>query len=651
MLNALAVTGNRVLFHGLEATITVLPNSQVALTFDDEKRPPVVSPSREIEAAFGSTVHLLPKNKIAAPNAPDLSFADLEELKRRSAYIDELNRVTKKGGIGGVAIRKQVIARVAREIGDKKPISHSTLARWAKKTNTHSHGVASMLGKQKRKRRSQFSQDIQDCALAALDDHYLQLGRPTFQHAYDCFVEDFEHQFGKDANRPCRETFRKWTNERLDPLEVIEKREGRRAAKAAARNATQKHRTDRILERAEADAVNLAIGVVDEAGRYLGPVTIFGVIDTYSRAVLSLIVQVGRGESSGSVIDSYKQAICPKGPESLPFELDNDWPMYGVPEVFVSDGGSGYVSMQTHAFLLHAGSQSQVAQTHTGWKKPFIERFFNTLRTSFAQTLNGYCGKHTDRPNLDATIQEKASMTLQDFRAALYEWLVDQYHQTPHRGLAGKTPHQVWMEQARTFPPHLPVNFEQIQFMMGETKICTISGAHCHQGIQLNSLRYNDSEGRLKMIGMALKSTNQPAEVKVEYSHNDISRVNVIDPFSDESFSVPVTERDIELGTTAAEWRARRPSTYTNKGFTGQRKARSSQTFIDANEGHAANMRRVRTKRSRPSPTNDLEALIDEAIGDERSSGIAPTGNDPAPAELRENRLEQYGEDGVYDDD
>jgi transposase InsO family protein len=651
MLNALAVTGNRILFHDLSATITTLPDSNVVLTFDNKKYPPVIKSLSEIESALGTTVHLIPKGQVAAPRAPDLSTVDLGEINRRSAYIDELNRVTKKGGIGGVAIRKQVIARVAREIGDKNPISHSTLARWATKTKTYSHGVASTLGKKTRHRQSLFSQDVQDFALEIIDDYYLQLGNPTVQYAYDCFVEAFELKFGKHAKRPCRETFRKWAKELVAPIEAIERREGRRAAKAAARNATQKLRTDRILERVETDAVNLAIGVTDQSGRYLGTVTIFGVIDVYSRAILGLTVQVGRGESAGSVIDSYKQSICPKGPESLPEGLENDWPMYGVPEVFVSDGGSGYVSMKTQAFLLDAGSQSQIVQTYAGWQKPFIERFFNTLRTRFAQTLHGYCGKYTDRPNLDATIEEKASMTLQEFRSALYEWLVDEYHQTVHGGLSGRTPHEVWAEQAQMFPPHLPVNLERIKFTMGETKICTVSGDHGHQGIQLNNLRYNDREGRLKKIGMTLRNMNQPAKVQVEFTHNDISQVNVIDPFSDDIFPVYVTDADIGPGLTHAEWRARRKSTYANKGFTGQRKAKSSRTFINANEGHDANMRRVRSRQTRPAPTNELEAMINGAMGEESPFETPPSGRDSVPAELLESRSEQYGEDGEYEDD
>lgn len=651
MLNTIAMTGNRVSFHGLHATLTTLPDSTVALCFDKEKQPTVIKTRTEIESEFGKTLHLIPKGQVAAPKAPNVSVADLEEVKRRSAYLDELRRRTTKGGIGGVKIRQQVIARVAREIRDPNPISPATLARWARQAQRHSHGVASTLKPKTRQRKSSFSQDVHDLALEVIDDYYLQLGNPTVQYAYDCFTEEFELKFGRNAKRPCREVFRKWAAQACDPIEFIEKREGRRAAKAARRNAKRKLRTERILERVEADAVNLAIGVTDEEGRYLGPVTLFAVIDVYSRSVLGLIAQIGRGESAGSVIDSYRHAICPKSPDSLPLTVENNWPMYGVPEKFVCDGGSGYASVKTYAFLADTGSDSEIVPTYAGWRKPFVERFFLTLRTRFAQTLKGYCGKHTDRPNLDATIKEKASMTLQEFRTALYEWVVDEYHQTPHRGLNGKTPYEVWEEQAQVFPPVLPTNYERIRFTMGETRMCTISGPHSHQGIQLNNLRYNDAENRLKEIGMDLRRRGQVAEVMVEYTHNDVYSVNVVDPFTEKVFKAVVVDQDVEPGTTLAELKVSRPNAYTNKGFTGRRRAKSSPTFINANAAHDENSRRVRSRRSQHAPLNAIEAEL-ERCREEDDTLAPPTARRGSISSASEDpTAEEYGTDGVYEDD
>jgi len=174
---------------------------------------------------------------------------------------------------------------------------------------------------------------------------------------------------------------------------------------------------------------------------------------------------------------------------------------------------------------------------------------------------------------------------------------------------------------------------------------------HGHHGIQLNNLRYNDRGNRLKNIGMALQSKGGAAEVKVEYTHNDVHSVNVFDPILEEFFQAFVTDPDIEQGTTLAELKVLRPSTYANKGFTGKRNARSSQSVISANATHDENMRRVNSRRTQRAPENELEALIESARKGDKTSTPHATGRNSMPAELPEPSSEEYGEDGVYEDD
>jgi len=605
MFDAIAATGNRVSFENKNATITVLPNSHIALSFDDEKESPVVLSRMQIEKELGKTV--LPIRKTQEPDCKwqEVSQIDLDEFKRRSAYYEELRRVTKKNGVGGVKIRKAVISRVSRELGDTNPPSPATLARWAQRSNHHSKGIASTLLSPKRRRSSSFSQDVQDYALAKIDDYYLQLGKPTVQYAYDCFTEDFKADFDASVNRPCRETFRKWIKQ-LDQVDVIHCREGRRAAKAADRNATRKVRVDRILERVEADAANLAIGLLDSEGRYIGTVTLFAVLDCFSRSVLGLFIKVGRGEDSASVIESYKHAICPKLPEDLPEEVESDWPMYGVFEKITIDGGPGYVADRSMAFVINAGSQYEIVETYAGWRKPFVERFFQTLRNSFAKSLRGYCGKYTDNSNLDATIKEKAVMTLPEFRSALFRWVADEYHHMPHRGLNGDTPYSVWQSQAQTFPPFVPADMEEMKLIKGEVKFCTISGS---QGIQHNGRRYNDTPKRLTSIGNRLRALDKEPVVRVEYTHSNIQSVNVVDPFTDEIFEVCVNDWRIPVGMTEAEFRVKHKPHYKDKGATGPRATKSSRTVKEANQAHD-----VRMKEVGPRSANRIEPdkLFDE---------------------------------------
>ena len=186
---------------------------------------------------------------------------------------------------------------------------------------------------------------------------------------------------------------------------------------------------------------------------------------------------------------------------------------------------------------------------------------------------------------------------------------------------------------------------------MGETRICTISGLHSHQGIQLNNLRYNDAENRLKEIGMDLRRRGQAAEVMVEYTHNDVYSVNVVDPFTQKVFKAVVVDQDVEPGTTLAELKVSRPSAYTNKGFTGRRRAKSSPTFINANAAHDENSQLVRSRRSQRAATDPIEAEL-ERLRKEDDTLPPPTARRRSTSSESEEPIkEEYGTDGVYEDD
>ncbi|MBQ0746730.1 MAG: hypothetical protein KBT82_09525, partial [Marinobacter sp.] len=149
-------------------------------------------------------------------------------------------------------------------------------------------------------------------------------------------------------------------------------------------------------------------------------------------------------------------------------------------------------------------------------------------------------------------------------------------------------------------------HFERIQLTMGESRVCTISGQHAHQGIQINNLRYNDTESKIKTIGMQLRAHGLPAEVTVQYTNNDLYSVTVIDPFTDELIPAFVTDPDISPGTSLGEFNRLRSKTYRDKGYTGQGRASPSRGTIEANRTHDRNTRRASSKRSRRAPVEGI---------------------------------------------
>lgn len=608
MSQSVYASGMRVLYDNQPAEVSLLPRQRIAFSFIHLDVDPVIHSLNDAVNLFGKKIYKLDSRSSSKRNI-ELNQLEQIEIARRRAYVDALINESPRQGPGGMKRRQRVINRVKAQIEDPIGVSPAQLARWVTAHTQHAHGLASTLPKRTRNRASSFTVEQIDYAIEKIDQYLLCEPQPPVQFAYDCYCTDLWGDFGTDAPRASYETFNKWYKQ-LYWEDVMTATKGRRATRAAKRKALRRLVVDRILERVEADAVNLSVGLVDTAGNYLGPVTLFAVIDCRSRAILGIQMQIGRGESAASVIDCFKHAISPKAPDSYSAEAEYDWPMYGIPERWVTDGGTAYLSHKVQAFCLNVTGQTNVVEVAAGWKKPFIESFFSRLRRQFACTLPGYVGKYTGGQISDFSMREKAVLTPEQFYSALTHWIVDEYHHTPHRGLGSdRTPYQEWTHQAATYPPMLPSDFERIQYIRGDVQQRKIVGDAGHLGITINKVRYNDPNGRLSEIHMAMKAQRMEPFVTCEYSPNDISSINVLDPFTEESFVVETYDDRVRVGMTLVEYQAQNPTRTRDKGFSHERVAQKSEVLNAARSRAISN---AGARQSRKSTAANTAALHEE---------------------------------------
>ena len=123
------------------------------------------------------------------------------------------------------------------------------------------------------------------------------------------------------------------------------------------------------------------------------------------------------------------------------------------------------------------------------------------------------------------------------------KWIVDVYHNTPHRGLSGKTPLEVWRELEPERIIELPANPLQLDVIASHTAHPTIF----HYGVQVDNLFYNSPE--LREIAADL-GANQIVEAR--YREEDVGSIFVRDPRNDEFFEVPATNREYAAGLNRA---------------------------------------------------------------------------------------------------
>jgi hypothetical protein len=597
---SLRTIGTKVQRHGIYATVMAANVDYTVLEYENFDLPPEAVSIEQLEAEFGNVLHLVRPEKPVQSLPKTLTLMQRIEINRRKEYVRVARQLSKgTKGVGGKEARKKAIDIVATKSGDKNPPSPAQLGRWSSMENTLSLGVADNILRFGRKSSKSKFEYLKPIALSVFDEYYLKSSLPGFQSTFDIFVGRVQKQNGENADYPCYATFINWIKD-ICPYEESKKRNGKLSTRELMRNAVDKMKTDRPLQRVEFDGLRLAIGLVDDNGNYLGMVTLILAIDCHTRCILGYCLHPGKGEPASTYIHAYRHALCPKPQGSYNPNCENDWPMYGVWEITVVDGGTGPTSLSSQSFLNTAGIPIDVVQTGAGWKKPTIERFNYTVRSNFAQHLSSYCGHDLTRVQ-DYTLRQKASMTPDMFRAAFEKWLLDEYHASPHSGINNKTPYQAWKEAFKdpAFAPMLPANYEQIKLPQGETRHAYISGDACHQGVQINNVRYNDIGRKLKTIGLKLRRNNEQTVVECHYSVTDISKITVVDPFTEQTFVVNAIDNDIVSRMSLAEFDAIRVKRYKNKGVGRKRTFVGSDEYKATEEAYEANPNRRDTIRRR----------------------------------------------------
>ena len=93
------------------------------------------------------------------------------------------------------------------------------------------------------------------------------------------------------------------------------------------------------------------------------------------------------------------------------------------------------------------GIGQRYATAYHPWAK-LIERFFRNVVQSFSRDLPGWCGSgHEQRPEqLALALKSGRLLAIEEFCERFYGWVVNKYHQDPHRGhgMDGRSPNEVF---------------------------------------------------------------------------------------------------------------------------------------------------------------------------------------------------------------
>jgi hypothetical protein len=266
--------------------------------------------------------------------------------------------------------------------------------------------------------------------------------------------------------------------------------------------------------------------VDDEYREILSRLWLTLLIDAYSRAVLGIFLAY-----EDPCIESVQGALChaiwPKtGLEA--FGISQTWACFGIPQRIFLDNAWAHHSYSLEELTRALASGGRYTAMEIVFRPPYqarygglVERLFGNLAGQLRERLPGAILQPDQRHWHNAS--QGACLLYQDVERVIYQLVVDYLH-TPHRELAGMTPHEKWlagMQLMTPVPPPLTPQLSRCFWRLHhETRAANrpgigLFGLH-YWDVALGGLRGKDRRGR-------------PRRFHVRYDPADISRIAVFE--------------------------------------------------------------------------------------------------------------------------
>lgn len=470
-----------------------------------------------------------------------------DEALRRRKYLDAL---TERGQtkLPSEEIMFDELRKIANKIGDACAPSISTVRRWASKYI--GNNVIKLIPRHAQKGRTPALQGELEAILGdVIAAEYL---KPTLP-AVSKVVAEFEDRV-KQINRsrlpsdqlkiPCGMTVRRYLSA-LDPYLVDESRLGKHAANQKHRTAIGILRVHEILERWEIDHTKLDVQLVDETtGLCIGRPYLTIVMDRFSRMVMGYLLHLS-APNTETVLRVIERAIRPKAELLKRFpKVTNEWWARGLPTRIVPDNAAEFHAGDLIMGFNELGIEIMYPASRAPQRKGAVERFFSTQNLGLIHNLPGTTFSNIKQRG-DYDSEKNACFTLLQLEAVVVKWIVDGYHQTPHRGLAMRTPAQVWASSEANHVISLPVDLDSLECILARRASVKVH----HYGIEVGKLGYHSTE--LAELRMRLA---EGEKVNVRY-RDEAGHVWVHDRFRNLFFQVAAKDERM-IGKSRELWKA-----------------------------------------------------------------------------------------------
>ncbi|MBD0677167.1 DDE-type integrase/transposase/recombinase [Pseudomonas sp. PSB11] len=524
--------------------------------------------------------------------APDLTCfppRHSEEALRRRKYLENLTEG--QDMLPSLSVLREKIQEIAKGLEDIRVPSISTIRRWFSKFS--GRDVVKLVPKHSKKGRAcAISGELEEILTDVIYEVYLKPERPDISKV----VLEYQKRVDeKNATRlpshhlkiPCGMTIRRYIA-KLDPYEVDVHRLGTHAARKKHRTAIGVLTVNDILDRWEIDHTVMDVLLVDEeTGLIIGRPYISIVFDKFSRMIMGYLIHLA-APNTETVLRVIERSIRPKAELLKRFpEVKGEWRAHGLPTRVVPDNAAEFHADDLIAGFNELGIEIMYPRSRGPEMKGSVERFFRTLNTGLIHGLPGTTFSNIQEKG-DYDSEKHACFTFDQIERSVVKWIVDGYHQTPHRSLDERTPAQVWASAEANRLIKLPVDLDELECILARRRSVCVH----HYGIEVDGHGYHSPELAQLSMRMAPKE-----KISVRF-RDELGHVWVHDRFRNVFLQVPVKDKRM-LGVSRDLWKAAK-NTLRAKGDDKPSFEKINQCYRDLEKDvdHARHSQKLRQRRA-----------------------------------------------------
>lgn len=497
---------------------------------------------------------------------------------------------------------RQVAIEVANERGDKVVPAPKSVGNWMLKSGPSPNARRlSALHEQKGNRERRYGPEILEIIDNVIKEKFLVL-EPIPKSGIRTFVlHEIRRRNASRTSDFLPEVGEKVIRNQLALLtkfEILAAQKGPTIAFSKEGHAVEMPEPARPLERVEIDHTVFDIIVVDPVNYLpIGRPTLAMAIDRCTRMPFGIHLSFDP-PSLQTVMECLKNGLLAKSyleqkkaDTENPWNIDNDWPVGGIPHSLVVDLARENVSTDLRDFAFRVGiNEVHFMPGRSPWYKGAIERFIGTTNRQVAHTSPGTTFSNTlEKAEYNAV--GRAVVTIDELYEALHKWLVDIYQYSPHRGI-GRTPRALWNDLTQKHRIRIVTDRREIDSVIGRSERSSMR----RTGIKLLHLTYQSAEyGNFRDSPECKKLRGSDGKVKFLYDPADLKEVRIVKKNGD-ILTVPISRKWEQYTKNVSIWQHKCIIKYLN---AENRAALEAHDLIKAKVELYDIMRKFRPKSSK----------------------------------------------------